>query len=101
MKKYSIRIFSDAENDLDEIIDYLTGFSEQTALKYYDLLIEKIGTLTSMPERYPLVRDVQLRLRGYRWLKVNNYIVFYIVNESTIEIHRILFARRQYEGLLK
>jgi plasmid stabilization system protein ParE len=93
-------IFSTAENDLDEIIDYLAGFSEQTALKYYDTIIEKIGTLTTMPERNPLVKDVQLRLRGYRWLPVNNYVVFYIVKEATVEIRRILYARRQYEGLL-
>jgi plasmid stabilization system protein ParE len=101
MKEYSIRIFSEAEKDLDDIVNYLAGFSEHTAIKYYDLLVEKINTLTTMPERCPLVKDTQLRLRGYRWLQVNNYIVFFIVNESIVEIHRILFARRQYEGLLK
>ena len=100
MKEYNIKIFSEAENDLSEIVDYLATLSEQAALKYYDLIIEKIGTLKTMPERRPLVKDTRLRLRGYRTLPVKNYIVFYIINGKTVEIHRILYARRQYEALL-
>jgi plasmid stabilization system protein ParE len=53
-----------------------------------------------MPERCPLAKDIQLRLRGYRMLLVKNYIVFYLVSDKTVEIRRILYARRQYEGLL-
>jgi plasmid stabilization system protein ParE len=100
MKEYNIKIFAEAENDLDDIVDYLSTFAEQTALKYYDLIIEAIGTLSTMPERNPLARDTQLRLRGYRMLLVKNYIVFYIVKGDTVEIRRILYARRQYERLL-
>jgi len=100
MKEYSIRIFSEAESDLDDIADYLATLSEQAALKYYDLIVEAIGTLKTMPERCPLVKDTQLRLRGYRTLLVKNDIAFYIVKGETVEIRRILYARRQYEGLL-
>ena len=100
MKKYDIKIFPQAENDLDEIADYLAAFSEQAALKYYDLIVEKIGALAEMPERCPLMKDTQLRLRGYRMLIARNYIVYYVVNGNTVEIRRILYARRQYEGML-
>ena len=100
MKEYSIRIFSEAENDLDEIVDYLATLSEQAALKYYGLIIEKIRTLTTMPERCLLAKDAQLRLRGFRTLVIKNYIVFYIIKGDTVEIRRILYARRQYETLL-
>lgn len=100
MEKYNIVIFPTAINDFDEIVDYLTTLSEQAAVKYYDLLVEKINGLSEMPERCPLVRDTQLRLRGYRTLMVKNYIVFYVINGKTVEIRRILYARRQYEGLL-
>jgi hypothetical protein len=53
-----------------------------------------------MPERCPLAKDTQLRMRGYRTLLVKNYIVFYVINGKTVEVRRILFARRQYEELL-
>ncbi len=100
MKRYSVRIFSEAENDLNEIVDYLSTLSEQAALKYFDLIISKIETLAVMPERCPFIKDTQLRLRGYRFLRINNYLVFFIVKQNVVEIRRILYAKRQYEGLL-
>ena len=100
MEKYEIKLFPTAQNDLGDVVDYLNTLSPETAMVYYDLLIEKVGTLTTMPERCRLVKDKELRLRGYRALLVNNYIIFYIINGKTVEIRRILYAKRQYEGLL-
>ena len=100
MEGYEVKIFPSAQQDLREIVDYLNTLSPDAAIRYYDLIIEKVGTLTMVPERCPLVKDVQLRLRGYRMLIVKNYIVFYVINGKTVEIRRILYARRQYETLL-
>jgi len=100
MEQYKIKIFPSAQNDLKDIVNYLNTLSSDAAIKYYDLIVEKIGTLTTFPKRCPPVKDTQLRLRGYRTLYVKNYIIFYIINEKTVEIRRILYARRQYEGLL-
>ena len=100
MERYSVKIFPAAQNDMREIVDYLNTLSPDAAVKYYDLFIEKIETLATMPERCPLLKDIQLRLRGYRMLLVKNYIVFYVINEKTVEIRRVLYARRYYEGLL-
>jgi len=100
MAKYKIKIFPTAQNDLLEIIEYLNTLSPQTALKYYDLIVESIGSLAELPERCPLAKDPQLRLRGYRALLVKSYIVFYVVSGNTVEIRRILYVKRQYEWLL-
>ena len=100
VEKYRIKIFPTAQNDLREIANYLNTLSATAATKYYDLIIEKISTLKNMPERCPLAKDAQLRLRGYRILIIKNYIAFYVVNGDTIEIRRILFARQQYEQML-
>ena len=100
MEPYEVKIFSSAQNDLREIVDYLNTLSHVVAIRYYDLIVEKIGTLATMPERCPPARDTQLRLRGYRTLLIKNYIVFYVINGKTVEVRRILFARRQFERLL-
>lgn len=100
MEKYNIQIFSAAQNDLQEIVDYLNTLSPQVALKYYDLIVERIATLSELPERCPLSKDTQLRLRGYRTLLINNYIVFYVIKGDVVEIRRILYAKRQYEWML-
>jgi len=100
MEQYKAKIFPTAQSDLRDIVEYLNTLSPDAAIRYYDLIIEKVETLTTIPERCPLAKDTQLRLRGYRTLLVNNYIVFYVINGKTVEIRRILYARRQYEGLL-
>jgi len=100
MGNYRVRILPSAQNDLGEIVDYLNTLSRQTAFDYYDLIVEKIGSLAKMPERCPLAKDTQLRLRGYRFLIVKNYIVFFVIHENTVEIRRILYAKRQYRPLL-
>jgi plasmid stabilization system protein ParE len=100
MEEYSIKVFPAAEEDLNEIIEYLNTLSPQAAVKYYDLIVEKIGTLASMPERCPLLKDAQLRLRGYRMLLVKDYAVFYVIQNKTVEIRRILYAKRNFGWLL-
>lgn len=100
MEKYKLKIFPSAQNDLLEIIDYLNTLSPDAAIDYYDLLVEQINSLSTLPMRCPLAKDTQLRLKGYRTLLVKNYIVFYVVNDKTVEIRRILYAKRQYEALL-
>ena len=80
MEKYEVKIFSTAKQDLLEIIDYLNTLSPETALRYYDKLTEEIGGLSHMPERCPRPRDLALAAKGYRYLIVENYLVFYTIS---------------------
>ena len=100
MEQYNVKIFPTAQNDLKSIVDYLNTLSSEAAMQYYDLIVESVGTLRTLPERCALARDAQLRLRGYRLLHVKNYTVFFVVKGDTVEVRRILYAKRQYEGLL-
>jgi plasmid stabilization system protein ParE len=100
MGKYKLEIYPVAQQDLIDIVDYLNSLSPDAAIKYYDRIVGKIGSLAEMPERCPLLKDPQLRLRGYRTLIVENYMVFYVVKSDTVQIRRILYSRRQYEWML-
>jgi plasmid stabilization system protein ParE len=104
MEKYKIIIFPAAKQDLIDIIEYLNKYlntlSPQAAIRQYDEIVEKIGSLAEIPSRCPLLKSNELRQKGYRALIVNNYLVFCIINKDTVEIRRILYGRRQYEFLL-
>ena len=100
MENYKIKIFPRAKQDMEEVIDYLYTLSPDVALKYYDLLVEEIAGLSQMPERCPRPKDLALAARGYRYLIVKNYLVFYVIAGDTVQIRRILYARRNYKGLL-
>lgn len=100
MGKYKIRIYSHAKMDLQDIISYLNKLSPQAAIQYYDLIVEKISSLSEMPERCPFVRDVTLKAKGYRYLIVESYTVFFVIKSDLVQIRRIIYSRRNYEWLL-
>lgn len=100
MESYRVRIYPAAKRDLLEIIDYLNTLSQDTALRYYDLLTEQIANLAHMPERCPKPKDLALAAKGYRYLIVKDYLVFYLISGDTVQIRRILYGRRDYRSLL-
>ena len=53
-----------------------------------------------MPERCPRPRDLALAAKGYRYLVVGNYLVFYVIVGPVVQIRRILYAKRDYKQLL-
>ena len=77
MERYDVRIFPTAQQDLMDVIDYLNTLSKEAALAYYDRLVSEIASLSTMPERCPRPRDLALAAKGYRYLIVGNYLVFY------------------------
>ena len=100
METYKIKIFPTAKQDLEEAIGYLNTLSPDAALRYYDLLVEEIASLSKMPERCPRPKDLALAAKGYRYLIVKKYLVFYAVIGDAVQIRRTLYARRDYWALL-
>ena len=100
METYKVKIFPTAKQDLEEVIGYLNTLSPDAASKYYDLLVEEIASLSKMPERCPKPKDLALAVKRYRYLIVKNYLVFYVIIGDTVQIRRILYARRDYSALL-
>jgi addiction module RelE/StbE family toxin len=100
MENYKVKVYPAAKQDLLDIIDYLNTLSPDAALRYYDLLTQQVASLSHMPNRCPNVKDSALAAKGYRYLIVENYLVFYIVDGDTVQIRRILYGRRDYRFLL-
>ncbi len=78
-----------AVKDLEDIVDYLVQFYESTAVQQYDRIVEKIRELAEFPEMYEVYHGGQFR-QVYRRMPVDKYLVFYVVHDEVIEIHRIL-----------
>ena len=100
MERYKVKIYPSAQRDLREIADYLNTLSPSAALRYYDKLTEETAGLSTMPERCPKPRNLALAAKGYRYLIVENYLIFYVVSGGTVQIRRILYGRRDYRALL-
>jgi addiction module RelE/StbE family toxin len=102
--KYNIEITKPAEKDLYEIGRYISRelLEPEIAKKMVSQIAIGIITLEEMPLRNALVADARLAYKGIRKIMVDNYIIFYLVNEEIkiVTIIRILYGRRDWINLL-
>lgn len=76
---YKVIIQDSAIQDLDEIAFYIAKNLQepQTALKVVRDIRDVIDGLKTMPERYKLVDDEFLAVRGIRVAQSRKYLIFY------------------------
>jgi addiction module RelE/StbE family toxin len=88
--KYTVRFSPFAKEDKKNIKSYLSKFYPETPRRFNASLKKHISNLKDNPYIYPEYLDNT----NYRRMFVNNYIVFYKVNdaERQIDIYRILRA---------
>ena len=65
-----------------------------------DPAFQSINNLKLYPLAHRLYRPIKTITAEYRVLTVKNYLVFYIVLEKTIEIHRIIYKKRNLSQLI-
>lgn len=103
-KEYSLKFTSKAEEDLDDIFGYIANnlFAPEAAENLMDKIETGIMRLKAFPYSCSFVLDEPLKKRGYRKLIVDNYIVFYLVNEQErqVIIMRILYGATSYQTIL-
>jgi len=58
--------------------------------------------LEDNPYIYPLVNDDYLSEKGLRLIVINNYLMFFIINEENkiVNIIRFLYGRRNWKNIL-
>ena len=98
--RYKIHYLEISKNDLGQIFNYILRDNPASALKILDEIDEEITKLSQFPELGKLPKDDKLKAFGYRVLIVANCLVFYIIKEDIIEIHRILHGSRDYHSIL-
>jgi len=98
--KFQVRLLKIAEEDFTEIVKFIAD-DNPTAAEAIATKIEKnLELLSANPHLGKIPRDEEIRNLGYRYIIVQNYIVFYTIEKRTILIHRILHGARNYKSLL-
>ncbi|NCS90619.1 MAG: type II toxin-antitoxin system RelE/ParE family toxin [Ignavibacteria bacterium] len=98
--KYQIRLLSIAEEDFTEIISFIAADNPTAADAIANKIEKNLELLSENPKLGRIPRDEEIRNLGYRYLIVQNYLIFYTVEERTIFVHRILHGARNYKSLL-
>ncbi len=99
---YSIEITDNAENDLEEIVSYISTelLVPETAIAQLEDIETAILTLETFPERHPVIKMDGFVHEEIRQLLVNNYIVFYQISATTVFVLRVLYAKRDWLAIL-
>jgi len=98
-----IQFTPQAAADLVESKRYISCdlFNPQAATALLVLILEKIRTLAALPRTGARLKTDIPSLKTYRFIPCKNYLVFYRTEEKSVSIIRILYARRDYLGLLE
>ena len=100
MQNYEIRYLPIAEDDLNEIVDYLLEHSVDAANAFIDELEKLEERLSMFPESATKIRDKRLQSRGYRIAVVSDYLLIYALRNERVYVMRIFHGKRNYLSLL-
>ncbi len=98
--KFQIRLLKIAEEDFTEIVSYIAADNPNAANTLANKIEKNLELLSDNPKLGRIPRDEEIRNLGYRYIIIQNYIIFYTIDEKTILVHRILHSARNYKSLL-
>jgi addiction module RelE/StbE family toxin len=99
-KKYEVIITPSAQKDLTEIKSYFTNVLKTSSNSIFEKFLEQVKILKVHPFTYKVHQDPLLKLVGYRIIPIDNYSMFYVIKSNIVQIHRVLYAKRNYLQLL-
>lgn len=95
---YEVLLSPEAIRDLQEIHRYIAAElqSPQNAAAQLARLEQRIYALDELPLRHHIYDREPWRSRGLRVMPVDNYLVFYISEQSkkTVTVLRVMYGRR-------
>lgn len=102
MNKYNIEYSKETKQDLIDIKKYIKYNLQEPniAKKLITKIKTEIDKLIETPEIYSIIDDDFIKKLQIRKIIVDNYIVFYRINNKKIQIVRILYGRRNWINLL-
>ena len=97
-RKHKIRYTPAAVDDMDEIFSYISQDNVATAEMMLEKINKEIVKLVEFPNMGSVLSEEEYTIiqRGYRFIVVHPYLVFYRITDNTVIICRILHGRRDY-----
>jgi toxin ParE1/3/4 len=97
--EYTVRLLRIAEDDLTEIVTYISAERPAAADMLASKIEKNLNLLSKQPYLGRIPNEEELGRLGYRYLVVQDYLMFYTIEEQTIYVHRILHGARDYLSL--
>lgn len=102
---YKVKLTNNALAQLKEAVGYISKvfLKPEIARRWSDRIKKEILSLDHMPLRYPLVDEEPWRAESIHKMAVENFIVYYWVNEetTTVWITAVVYSRRDQISVLR
>ena len=102
---HQVHITSTAEHDIMREADYIefTLKNPDAADNLLDAATEQIGSLADLPQKFHPADDPILASWGICFVKINNYLAFYTIDEEkqTVIIVRFLYQKSNWTSILR
>ena len=101
---FHVAYSAEARQDLRDIYEYIVYelLVSETAAGQTERIMKAIRSLEQMPMRHRLYEEEPWHSQGLRVLPVDNYLVFYLPDETsaTVNIIRIMYGGRDIDKQL-
>ena len=102
---YKVKLTNNALGQLKEAVGYISKvfLEPEIARRWSDRLKKEMYSLSQLPLRYPLVDEEPWHTEGIRKMPVENFIVYYWVNDdtSTVWVTAVVYGRRDQISVLR
>ena len=102
---YQVHITSTAEHDIMRAADYIefTLKNPDAVDNLLDAATEQIDSLADLPQKFRPAEGPILASWGIRFVKINNYLAFYTIDEEkqTVIIVRFLCQKSNWTSILR
>ena len=93
---YNVKLLRIAEDDLLEIVSYISADQPAAAEALATKIEKNLNLLSKNPYLGRVPKENELTQLHYRYLVVDNYLIFYTIEGQTIYVHRIIHGARDY-----
>ena len=97
---YSIRILPSAEQEVEEIVEYLLTHGPNTARAFTTAYRRQLELLASGTVDYDLANLPELAQLGYHTCHVNSYLMLYYYEETSVVIAHVFHQSQDYAKLV-
>ena len=100
---YKVQYLPLALDDLKDIIRYISNKLEspRAAERLLSKIDKEVSKIADNPFRCHLYTSPEKLKHEYRVLHIDNYSLFYVAGDTKIEIHRVIYSRRDIPQMLR
>lgn len=101
MKSYNVELLPAADDDLDDIFNYILMDNPEAANEVLNRVMTSLKRLEKLPHSGSKLTEESLNHFEFRMVISEPYIAFYRVIKNTVYIYRILHGARDYIQILR